>query len=246
VRKLLPIVLVILFLEAPNLFAQVAADSTELFDSGETAGVPTVSTVVDGLLTRRTYDDSYRLRKIESWKMTEKAEDAVLVRLIRYEYTSGSQLLVSSVDTDYAAGVEIIRDFDSSGRIAEEQHAVLKKTADKTEKIVETVTDTDYDRENRVTVRTVTHFIYNDAGALQKKNRTVLKYNYGGKGERPDLEEYKNDKLEKRVMYTDRSTYVQSLFFDDGYEVRTTFSNGSKIVDRFLKDGAELRRKTYE
>jgi hypothetical protein len=246
VHKFLPGIPVILFLLPSLLFSQTAAGSEDFFESYAADGVPAVVSVAGELLTRRTYDDSYRLKAVETWQLSGTAETAVLLRTLRYEYEGNAQLAAASVAVDHRTGREISKKFDKYGSVIEQKDSLVETLQGELKKIPERIQRTDYDSENRVTTMTIIRFRYDDAAVLKGQETTCRKFTYDGKGKLPDTDEYKDGILEKRIVYTDESTYVQSLFFDDGYEVRTTFNNGSKIMDRFLKNGEEIRRKTYE
>ena len=62
----------------------------------------------------------------------------------------------------------------------------------------------------------------------------------------PDFECYENGTLKKKVIYSSVSTYVEELFFDSSYSVKSYFNDGRRKQDVYFQNGKLIRTKKYE
>ena len=70
-------------------------------------------------------------------------------------------------------------------------------------------------------------------------------YDYSGKGQKPDVDYYENGELRMRTRYNSEKEYTETLFFDGGFSVETTYTNRVKTLEVVFLDGKEQRRRSF-
>lgn len=189
-------------------------------------------------VVRRFYDGRRRLVREEHWHMARRSDKCVFSDEIVYIYDGDAELPSSSLQRYFADNKQVQRLYTGQGRLLQECTSFTDSSGaplnDRALRV-----DWAYDSENRVTERTEVTGI----PALLTKSEV---YKYDGSGGRPDYSYYENGKIRIRIVYSDRSSYVQTTYFDDGYSVEASYAHGIKQQERYLLHGREIRQGFYE
>lgn len=196
---------------------------TDIFSASASAQKNRVLTsIANGELQRRFYDEDFRLSKIEYWQIASSSAQSKMWR--RRTYAFGAEGKVSEMrENDFDAQTASITFFNSDGKIRSSRKNNLPDGALDSFEIF----TYEYDGESRVLQEN--RQVFRVQGGKQKRvlsQRVVNKYS----GEKlSETSFYENSVLRIRTVYTDSENYVQTTYFDGGFAVRDFYENGVKV-----------------
>lgn len=196
---------------------------TDIFSASASAQKNRVLTsIANGELQRRFYDEDFRLSKIEYWQIASSSAQSKMWR--RRTYAFGAEGKVSEMrENDFDAQTASITFFNPEGKIRSSRKNNLPGgVLDSFE-----IFTYEYDGESRVLQEN--RQVFRVQGGKQKRvlsQRVVNKYS----GEKlSETSFYENSVLRIRTVYTDGENYVQTTYFDGGFAVRDFYENGAKV-----------------
>lgn len=196
---------------------------TDIFSASASAQKNRVLTsIANGELQRRFYDEDFRLSKIEYWQIASSSAQSKMWR--RRTYAFGAEGKVSEMrENDFDAQTASITFFNPDGKIRSSRKNNLPGgVLDSFE-----IFTYEYDGESRVLQEN--RQVFRVQGGKQKRvlsQRVVNKYS----GEKlSETSFYENSVLRIRTVYTDSENYVQTTYFDAGFAVRDFYENGAKV-----------------
>ena len=196
---------------------------TDIFSASASAQKNRVLTsIANGELQRRFYDEDFRLSKIEYWQIASSSAQSKMWR--RRTYAFGTEGKVSEMrENDFDAQTASITFFNPDGKIRSSRKNNLPGgVLDSFE-----IFTYEYDGESRVLQEN--RQVFRVQGGKQKRvlsQRVVNKYS----GEKlSETSFYENSVLRIRTVYTDSENYVQTTYFDGGFAVRDFYENGVKV-----------------
>lgn len=196
---------------------------TDIFSASASAQKNRVLTsIANGELQRRFYDEDFRLSKIEYWQIASSSAQSKMWR--RRTYAFGAEGKVSEMrENDFDAQTASITFFNPDGKIRSSRKNNLPGgVLDSFE-----IFTYEYDGESRVLQEN--RQVFRVQGGKQKRvlsQRVVNKYS----GEKlSETSFYENSVLRIRTVYTDSENYVQTTYFDGGFAVRDFYENGVKV-----------------
>ena len=196
---------------------------TDIFSASASAQKNRVLTsIANGELQRRFYDEDFRLSKIEYWQIASSSAQSKMWR--RRTYAFGTEGKVSEMrENDFDAQTASITFFNPDGKIRSSRKNNLPGgVLDSFE-----IFTYEYDGESRVLQEN--RQVFRVQGGKQKRvlsQRVVNKYS--GK-KLSETSFYENSVLRIRTVYTDSENYVQTTYFDGGFAVRDFYENGVKV-----------------
>jgi hypothetical protein len=95
-----------------------------------------------------------------------------------------------------------------------------------------------YDSQGRLTGTSKTDFA---AQAAQEETR----YQYTEKSQNADVERLMAGLVIMKTEYQTDASYTETRYFDFGFSVESTYQSGALVLERFLRDGKEIRRQAY-
>lgn len=196
---------------------------TDIFSASASAQKNRVLTsIANGELQRRFYDEDFRLSKIEYWQIASSSAQSKMWR--RRTYAFGAEGKVSEMrENDFDAQTASITFFNPDGKIRSSRKNNLSGGALDSFEIF----TYEYDGESRVLQEN--RQVFRVQGGKQKRvlsQRVVNKYS----GEKlSETSFYENSVLRIRTVYTDSENYVQTTYFDGGFAVRDFYENGAKV-----------------
>lgn len=196
---------------------------TDIFSASASAQKNRVLTsIANGELQRRFYDEDFRLSKIEYWQIASSSAQSKMWR--RRTYAFGAEGKVSEMrENDFDAQTASITFFNPDGKIRSSRKNNLPGGALDSFEIF----TYEYDGESRVLQEN--RQVFRVQGGKQKRvlsQRIVNKYS----GEKlSETSFYENSVLRIRTVYTDSENYVQTTYFDGGFAVRDFYENGVKV-----------------
>lgn len=196
---------------------------TDIFSASASAQKNRVLTsIANGELQRRFYDEDFRLSKIEYWQIASSSAQSKMWR--RRTYAFGAEGKVSEMrENDFDAQTASITFFNPDGKIRSSRKNNLPGGALDSFEIF----TYEYDGESRVLQEN--RQVFRVQGGKQKRvlsQRVVNKYS----GEKlSETSFYENSVLRIRTVYTDGENYVQTTYFDGGFAVRDFYENGMKV-----------------
>lgn len=196
---------------------------TDIFSASASAQKNRVLTsIANGELQRRFYDEDFRLSKIEYWQIASSSAQSKMWR--RRTYAFGAEGKVSEMrENDFDAQTASIIFFNPDGKIRSSRKNNLPGGALDSFEIF----TYEYDGESRVLQEN--RQVFRVQGGKQKRvlsQRVVNKYS----GEKlSETSFYENSVLRIRTVYTDSENYVQTTYFDGGFAVRDFYENGVKV-----------------
>lgn len=243
----------------------------ESFSVNELDGMLYLTDCDDKRIVRRAYDADMRLACTEIFAVPadSRALTCTVRRFVRYNDESRQPYEQESFD--YSKKTRAVTRFTENGltdcyelfhteEITAEPEKSTKGKKDKKaqdaaaeEKPVETreVQDSKtlwaYDEQNRVLAEESTTWQTEKTKKGEKRTAHTVKrvYDYSGKGEKPDSAFYENGILRIRTVYESPAVYTETLYFDGGYSVQTTYENRNKTLEIILLDGKEQRRRSF-
>ena len=196
---------------------------TDIFSASASAQKNRVLTsIANGELQRRFYDEDFRLSKIEYWQIASSSAQSKMWRQRTYAF--GAEGKVSEMrENDFDAQTASITFFNPDGKIRSSRKNNLPSGALDSFEIF----TYEYDGESRVLQEN--RQVFRVQGGKQKRvllQRVVNKYS----GEKlSEISFYENSVLRIRTVYTDSENYVQTTYFDGGFAVRDFYENGVKV-----------------
>lgn len=120
----------------------------------------------------------------------------------------------------------------------------LKKFTDKTTKRT-------FDSKNRIlTEEEITAYEIPDPRRRGIKMKTQASkknvYTYTLKSSVPDFIFYENGKMRMAVNYIDEDTYEQTMYFENQFLIKTSYSHGRKTQEVFYSGATEIKRTKFE
>lgn len=192
------------------------------------------------IASRSFYDGSNRIIKKEIWQISD-ARNSQLSEVEIFEYEDSSDNVSRKIyKTDMS---EEITSYNKNGfPVLSELYYFNdgeKVNGEETEKTkyLFSKRSVSYDSENRVLTEELT----------QDKKIDLKKYSYNeDKDIPPDFESYENGILTKKVIHSSASSYVEEIFFDSSYSVKSYFDDGNRKKDEYFQNGKLIRTKKYE
>ena len=196
---------------------------TDIFSASASAQKNRVLTsIANGELQRRFYDEDFRLSKIEYWQIASSSAQSKMWRRRTYAFSAEGK--VSEMhENDFDAQTASITFFNPDGKIRSSRKNNLPGGALDSFEIF----TYEYDGESRVLQEN--RQVFRVQGGKQKRvlsQRVVNKYSGGNLSE---TSFYENSVLRIRTVYTDSENYVQTTYFDGGFAVRDFYENGAKV-----------------
>ena len=190
--------------------------------------------------SRSFYDEANRIIKKEIWQISD-ARNSRLSEVEIYEYEDSSDnVSKKTYKTDMS---EEITFYNKNGFPVLSELYFFKESEQKGKEEPEKIKylfskrSLSYDSENRVLKEEVTQ---------DKKTELKIISYHEDKDIPPDFECYENETLKKKVIYSSVSTYVEELFFDSSYSVKSYFNDGRRKKDEYFQNGKLIRTKKYE
>ena len=196
---------------------------TDIFSASASAQKNRVLTsIANGELQRRFYDEDFRLSKIEYWQIASSSAQSKMWRRRTYAFSAEGK--VSEMhENDFDAQTASITFFNLDGKIRSSRKNNLPGGALDSFEIF----TYEYDDESRVLQEN--RQVFRVQGGKQKRilsQRVVNKYS----GEKlSETSFYENSVLRIRTVYIDSENYVQTTYFDGGFAVRDFYENGAKV-----------------
>lgn len=196
---------------------------TDIFSASASAQKNRVLTsIANGELQRRFYDEDFRLSKIEYWQIASSSAQSKMWRRRTYAFSAEGK--VSEMhENDFDAQTASITFFNPDGKIRSSRKNNLPGGALDSFEIF----TYEYDDESRVLQEN--RQVFRVQGGKQKRvlsQRVVNKYSGANLSE---TSFYENSVLRIRTVYTDSENYVQTTYFDGGFAVRDFYENGVKV-----------------
>ena len=188
-----------------------------------------LTSIADGELQRRFYDENLRLSKIEYWQIASSSAQSKMRRRLEYSFDADGKVS-DRRENDFDAQTASVTFFNADGKIrSSRKNNLLDGKLDSFE-----IFTYEYDGEGRVLQER--RQIFRMQGEKQKRvlsQRSVNKYS----GESlVETSFYENSILRLRTVYTDSENYVQTTYFDGGVAVRDFYENGQKISSAFSNE----------
>lgn len=188
-----------------------------------------LTSIADGELQRRFYDEDFRLSKIEYWQIAATSAQSKMRRRLDYEFDADGKISALR-ENDFDAQTSSVTFFNADGKIrSSRKNKLLDGKLDSFE-----IFTYEYDGEGRVLEER--RQIFKVQGEKQRRvlsQRGVNKYS----GEKLiETSFYENSVLRIRTVYTDSENYVQTTYFDGGLAVRDFYENGQKISSAFSNE----------
>ncbi|WP_238580163.1 hypothetical protein, partial [Treponema endosymbiont of Eucomonympha sp.] len=100
--------------------------------------------------------------------------------------------------------------------------------------------DFTYDAENRLVEKTVKTFDEQGKAVTER-----VQYRYTGKAAEPDCERYLDGELKFKLMHESETAYAEIRYLAYGLSVQTYYRDNRKVLELYLQDGKEVRRKQF-
>lgn len=215
---------------------------------------------------RYFYDSDFYLSKIEKWKSGKTSADAVLEKVIFYEFTNKRKGIEIAEKLAYSKKVleynliekKLIENFyDESGLIFEkneydfigtEDKALIYKPQFKNRTRISYSYVYKYDAAERIILDSVYHYEYknNVTTKVLKKSFRKNVYYYTRVDCPPDVKFYEEDILRMATAYTSKNDYVTYVYFDHDVYVKAEYVNSRKRSETFYVNSEEKMKKIYE
>lgn len=191
-------------------------------------------------LIRKFFDEKFRLEKKEIWFIADTSEQSKKVSSEFFSYDGDEVFPVSSIVKE--SEIEKERSFVQNGKLASESvfHLGKKNARELFTKKIRSYTENGLLAEE-TNLRFQTKFGKTKEIASEKK-----RYEYDSDEKLKLYQEYHDGKLRVKKLYSSESDYELSIFFDDGYEIVTMYSNGKKTQEKVLLSGLEIRKRLYD
>lgn len=181
-----------------------------------------LTSIANGELQRRFYDEEFRLFKIEYWRVASSSAQSTMRRLKTYSFGADGKL-GEIRENDFEASTSAVSFFNADGTIrSSRKNSFTDGTLDSFD-----IFTYEYDGAGRVLQES--RQVFRMHGKKQKRvlsQRVVNTY----AGERlSETSFYENSVLRIRTVYTDDDQYVQTTYFDGGLAVRDFYENGRKV-----------------
>jgi len=211
------------------------------------------NTSVDKIV-RRIFDDDYKIIGKEVFNIPKHALDLKMKEKTVYEYNDDENFL-SKVFTEDLSGKtekEIIYNKDGNPVKETMYHFEIENndTSENEKKYVKLMDYQkiwEYNDEKYLTKYTNNQYFSENQDLKTrtsvKKQVTEYKHNSFNKD---DVYFYEDEKLRGKTIYTDTDDYLQYLFFDDDFCVKSEYSDGIKILEVILLNDKEIRRREFE
>lgn len=196
-------------------------------------------------IVRKTFDESMRLFKVEEWKKGEKASGNPAV-VHTFSYSEGSKPVSSEMISETEKHVF---SFDNKGKVilSENYKQFRKSEKVKPRFYKESQTEWTYNDKGKVITKSSLFFdfnkIYTEVTGKSSKKEV---YEYKINDSIPDYFYYENDVLRLSTVYSGETSYITTMFFNDGFVVESVYENNKRKKDIYYLNGNVRRTKVYE
>lgn len=221
----------------------------EQFAVSDVNGTRMLISTADKQLVRRTFDERLRLVKKEKWTLGADSRSSVLDSTTLYSYQDDYPTPQNSVEEQPVKKVHAETSFDEKGRRLSYSLFHYPEKSDTPAQIIpDSKIVWTYDEQGRVLTEEKILYKYSvrtNGKTDTKQGVTKTEYAYTGKGPLPDSSFYENDKLRMKTVYEDQSSYTESMYFDGGIIVETSYKHGIKKSEIIMQNGKQQRRRDF-
>lgn len=217
-------------------------------------------------ITRYFYDSDFYLSKIEIWQTGETAKDAVLQKVIFYEFTNKRKNEDEENKNSYSKKVleyDLIKQimtesyYNNESLVSEkkvydfidveEKSLIYKPEFTKRMKLSYSYIYK-YDLQDRIIMDSVFHYEYKSLYSRKviKKSYRKNVYDYVRVDCPPVTSFYENDVLRMKTVYTSNDDYVTYVYFDNNTYVKVEYRKTKKYSETFYVNQEEKFKKIYE
>lgn len=206
------------------------------------------------LLKRSFYNERFLLTKKETWSIKDLYESKLL-KTQTYDYNENEKLSRSTISEDEK---KTFLDYDSLGRAINlrefkriELENEKEKDDEKKSPVIKFILDKrvryKYNNEGKVAEKELTQYLYEggDPLAITKKHIKKELFTYKVEKGNPDYLYFEDGVLRIKRLYTDKTTYVETKFFDGGYMVESIYDKGDHKKDNYYMGGALWKSKDF-
>ena len=198
-------------------------------------GSNSIVNVNSSIIVRNIYDDQYRLSEKITWKNAPTVKDSEMLSKITYYYgnTSSSIPVRERRELYDKKLVNVIR-YSPSGKVL--QFEKYSKASAKSKEVLEQKITYDYDSKNRVIKEESSDLVKDEGRYINKKRE----YRYLRSGVKPTVWYYEEGKLRILTEYGENDdSYVETVFFDEGFSIKSEFKDGVKVNETIYHAGLE-------
>ncbi len=190
--------------------------------------------VNSSIIVRNVYDDLYRLKEKITWKNAPTVKDSVMLSKIEFFYGSGdSSFPVRERQELYEKKIVNVIRYSPSGKVL--QFEKFSKAGPKSKEVLEQKIVYDYDSKGRVILEESSDRV-EDGSFVERKRE----YKYVTDGVKPSVKYYENGVLRLQTEYGFSDyTYVETVFFDGGFSIKSEFKDGVKVNETIYHAGKE-------
>lgn len=226
----------------------------------------TVTVYSNDKVIRYFYDSDFYLSKVEKWKSGKTSADAVLEKVIFYEFTNKRKDVEAAEKPAYSKKVleynliekKLIECFyNESGLVFEkneydfvgtQDNALIYKPQFKNKTRLSYAYVYKYDAAERIILDSVFHYEYKNNVTTKVLKKTFRKnvYYYTRVDCPPDVKFYEDEVLRMATAYTSKNDYVTYVYFDHDVYVKAEYVNSRKRTETFYVNSEEKMKKIYE
>ncbi len=192
------------------------------------------------IVTRTMYDDLYRIVEKEKW-IIKSSSDAKNETKENYEYYEDTyNLNKKTVNTEDS---ERITYYNQEGLIYKAE--TYEKQEDKKILISESIRTYE---NNKISSNEEIEYNYkNNYKTLDYKFSKKYIYFYNSDEEIPaDFKYYENNQLKMYSKYSAKDSYINQIYFDGGFSVKTVYESGKKVKEIYYLNNEVTRINLYE
>ncbi len=212
-----------------RLRAMQDSDGTFLLNySGGT--ISSQVTASDENMILRMVDSLGRVQKEVYWNK----DYSTIEKEVSFEYT-GNQI-TATTETRWFSGTnrQTVLEYDDDGRLSvQKEYSGAESSSDTVHRKLEVTRFWKWDSKGRCVTEKIT------TESTKVTERTEYVYEAGFR--QPDQRFYENDVLIKELEWQTDSDYIERLYFDNGFEIVSQYSDGIQISEKILSNGKEIR-----
>lgn len=213
-----------------------------------------------GKIKRYFYSEDYRLFSIEFWDCKDKVEESYLTKIIFYTYFNeedNTKLSYYSEQYDLLKQSLVQSFFDKKNNLVEKNEFSFIGTDEKTlcyenkyrkNRRKEYSFKYRYNSEDEIISEEEVHYIYRNGTSffqIDVSNKKNI-YEYLKPDCPPVTSFYENNVLRMKTVYTDDTSYVQNIYFDNGTIIKVEYFNGKKKSEKIYSGQDIIMVKNYD
>lgn len=214
--------------------------------------------VFENRVARKHFDKNLRLKKTEQFNNPKKSADFALEKETDFFYDADSAALAKKIEDDVSGKKRTEYEYDENGLLRQVNFFVYSenqtdggaenKSDEKNQKIEilpAGIKKIEYDSEKRI--KRIEEETYSREKNLRGEEKLTVcsqttEYAFSGNLKEPDIFKYENGILRMEKIWKDDARYVQTVYFDGDYSVKSEYKDGVKMLEIFYIGGKEIRR----